>query len=430
MSGNDILILIILVFCILLSAFFSSAETAFISLNKYHLEHMIASDVKGAKKVAQLLNRPERFLSTVLFGSNLANTAATALATVLAISFWGTGSGTIIATISMTVIILIFGDTTPKSIAARHSERLTLSFTRPIEIVYWIFSPFVLLLSWISLLFTRLVRGTPLPSSFISDEEIRTLISVGQKEGTVEDSEARLLDGVFNFGDRPVSEIMVPRLEVISIEQGSKISDFLELFSKHPFSRFPVFQENMDKMVGILSLKDVLMGIAQNSLNKDSLIDEIIRPAYFTPETKRISELFEEMQKNNYHIAVVIDEFGGTAGIATLSRMMEEIVGPIGDELAAVEKDYATINESTFQVDGGMRIETANEELGLELPGGKYETVAGFVLSRLGHIPKPGEGLRFKNLKLLVTRMRGRKIDEILLTIEATNKEDNATVTH
>jgi putative hemolysin len=136
------------------------------------------------------------------------------------------------------------------------------------------------------------------------------------------------------------------------------------------------------------------------------------------------------MQKNNYHIAVVIDEFGGTAGIATLSRMMEEIVGPIGDELAAVEKDYATINESTFQVDGGMRIETANEELGLELPVGKYETVAGFVLSRLGHIPKPGEGLRFKNLKLIITKMRERKIDEILLTIEAVSKEDNATVTH
>jgi putative hemolysin len=430
MSGNDIMILIILIFCILLSAFFSSAETAFVSLNKYHLEHMIAMDVKGAKKVAQLLNRPERFLSTVLFGSNLANTAATALATVLAISFWGTSKGTIIATIAMTIIILIFGDTTPKSIAARHSERLTLSFARPIEIVYWIFSPFVFLLSWIASLFTKLVRGTPVPSSFISDEEIRTLISVGQKEGTVADSEARLLDGVFNFGDRPVSEIMVPRLEVISIEQGSHISDFLQLFSKHPFSRFPVYQENMDKIVGILSLKDVLMGIAQNSLNKDSLIDEIIRPAHFTPETKRISELFEEMQKNNYHIAVVVDEFGGTAGIATLSRMMEEIVGPVGDEITAIEKDYATINETTFQVDGGMRIETANEELGLELPGGKYETVAGFVLSRLGHIPKPGEGLRFKNLKLLVTRMRGRKIDEILLTIEATSKEDNAKVTH
>jgi putative hemolysin len=223
---------------------------------------------------------------------------------------------------------------------------------------------------------------------------------------------------------------MVQRLEVISIEQGSRISDFLEIFRKHPFSRFPVYQENMDKIVGILSLKDVLMGLAQNTLNKDSRIDEIIRPAYFTPESKRISELFEEMQKKNYHIAVVVDEFGGIAGIATLSRMIEEIVGPVGDELATTEKDYATINESTFQVDGSMRIETANEELGLDLPKGKYETVAGFVLSRLGHIPKPGEGLRFKNLKLVVTKMRERKIDEILLTIEAISKDDDATVTN
>ena len=191
-------------------------------------------------------------------------------------------------------------------------------------------------LSWIATGLTNMVGGTPMRRSLISDEEIRTMISVGHKEGTVEEAEAKLLHKVFDFGDRPVSEVMIPRPEVVSIEQGSKIADFLALYADSPLSRFPVFQENMDNVVGILSVKDVLMGLARGNINNDSLIDELIRPAYFTPETKRINELFAEMQNKNYRMAVVVDEYGGTAGIVSLSRLVEEIVGPVGDELAAV----------------------------------------------------------------------------------------------
>jgi putative hemolysin len=185
----------------------------------------------------------------------------------------------------------------------------------------------------------------------------------------------------------------------------------------------------MDNVVGILSVKDVLMAQAKGTIDNQSVIDDLIRPAYFTPETKRISELFTEMRDKNYRMAVVIDEFGGTAGIVSLSRLMEEIVGPVGDELAAVEKEYEVINEYTFQIDGGMRIEEANEEMNLGLPSGEYETVAGFVLNLLGHIPKPGEQLRYKDLKLVITKMRGVKIEEILLTKEK-SKEENAASAH
>ena len=415
MSEIETLYLVFLLVCLILSAFFSSSETAFISLQRVRVEHLISTNVKGAKRVARMIERPERLLSTILLGTNFVNTAAVALATALAVSVWGQEQGILIATIGVTVILLIFCETTPKTIATQHAEKMSLTFARPIEIVAWLFTPFVVILSWIASGFTKMVGGTPLPRSLVSDEEIRTMISVGHKEGTVEEAEAKMLHNVFDFGDRPVSEVMVPRPEVVCIEQGSKITDFLATYTESPLSRFPVYQENMDNVVGILSVKDVLMALAKETIDNQSTIDELIRPAYFTPENKRINELFAEMQDKNYRMAVVVDEFGGTAGIVTLSRLMEEIVGPVGDELTAAEKEYEVINEYTFQVDGGMRIEEVNEELGLELPEGDYETIAGFVLHLLGHIPRQGEQLRYKNLKLIVTKMRKHKIEEIVM---------------
>ena len=390
---------------------------------------MVNTKVNGADRVSRMLQRPARLLSTILLGNNFVNTAATALATILAVSVWGQGRGVLIATIGVTIILLIFCETTPKTIAAQHAERLSLVFARPIEVISWLFTPFVVVLSWIASGFSKLAGGAPVPRSLASEEEIRTMISVGHKEGTVETEEAEMLHKVFDFGNRPVREVMVPRPEVICIEQGSKIADFLTLYAESPISRFPVYQENMDNVVGILSVKDVLMALAKGTINNQSVIDELVRPAYFTPETKPISELFTEMRDKNYRMTVVVDEYGGTAGIVSLSRLVEEIVGPVGDELAAAEKEYEAINEYTFQIDGGMRIEEANEEMGLELPEGDYETVAGFALHLLGYIPKQGEQLRYKGLKLVITKMRGVKIEEILLTKEKP-KEGYAASTH
>jgi len=424
----ETLYLVLLFVCLLLSAFFSSSETAFISLQRIRVEHLVATNVKGAKRVARMIKRPRKLLSTILLGNNFVNTAAAALATVLAVKYWPE-HGVLIATTGVTIVLLIFGETTPKTIATQHAERLSLVFARPIEVISWLFTPFVVVLSWIASGFSKLAGGAPVPRSLASEEEIRTMISVGHKEGTVEKEEAEMLHKVFDFGNRPVREVMVPRPEVICIEQGSKMADFLTLYAESPISRFPVYQENMDNVVGILSVKDVLMALAKGTINNHSAIDELVRPAYFTPETKPISELFIEMRDKNYRMTVVVDEYGGTAGIVSLSRLVEEIVGPVGDELATAEKEYEAINEYTFQIDGGMRIEEANEEMGLELPEGDYETVAGFALHLLGHIPNQGEQLRYKGLKLVITRMRGVKIEEILLTKEKP-KEGYAASTH
>ena len=409
----------LLVICLVLSAFFSGSETAFISLQRFRLEYLVSTGVKNASKVARLIEKPEKFLSVVLFGNTLVNAAAAALATYIAVYYLEEQNGIIVATVGLTVILLIFCEATPKTLAARHAERLSMLLHKPIQLVSWVFTPFVIALSWIASAFTRIVGGTLVPRSIVSDDEIRTMISVGHKEGTVEEAEAKMLHKVFDFGDRPVHEIMVPRLEVFALQEGSTISDFLKLYMESPISRYLVYKENMDNVVGILSVKDVLMARAKGAITDESTIDDLVRPAYFTPETNLINKLFFDMRDNNYRMAVVIDEYGGTAGIVSLSRLVEEIVGQVGDEMAGIEKDYEIINENTFQIDGGMSVSEANEEMELDLPEGEdYETVAGFILSLLGHIPRRNEQLRYHGLKIVITEMKGQKIEKILLTKE------------
>ena len=419
MSGIETLYLVLLIVCLFLSAFFSGSETAFISLQKIRVQHLVDTKVRGAKRVAKMMERPEKFLSTVLLGNNLVNTAAAALATFLAIRLWGEQWGVLIATIVVTIVLLILCETTPKTIATRHAERLSLALVRPIGALSWLLTPFVVVLSWIASRFAKMFGGTAVPRSLASEEEIRTMISVGHKEGTVEEEEAEMLHNVFEFGNRPVLEVMVPRTEVIWVTKDTKIAEFLKLYAENPLSRFPVYEDNIDNVIGILAVKDILMAQAKGQLNNKSTIGDLIRPAYFAPETKRVSELFTEMRDKNYRMTVVVDEFGGTAGVVSLSGLMEEIVGPVGDELAAIEKEYESIDEYTFQIDGGMRVEEANEEMGLSLPEGEdYETVAGFVLNLLGHIPREGERLKYKRLKIVITEMRGMKIEKIRLTKE------------
>ncbi len=296
MSGVETLYLVFLFVCLLLSAFFSSSETAFIALQRIRVEHLVETKVRGAKRVARMIERPEKLLSTILLGNNFVNTAAAALATILAVSVWGQERGVLIAAIGVTIILLVFCETTPKTIATQHAERLSLALARPIEVISWLFTPFVIVLSWIASGFSKLAGGAPVPRSLASEEEIRTMITVGHKEGTVEKEEAEMLHKVFDFGNRPVHEVMVPRPEVICIEQGSKLADFFTLYAEFPLSRFPVYQENMDNVVGILSVKDVLMAQAKGIINNQSVVDELVRPAYFTPETMPISELFTLMR--------------------------------------------------------------------------------------------------------------------------------------
>ena len=410
--------LILFAICLGLSAFFSSAETAFISLPKLRVKHLVSIRKKGAERLERMVGEPSKFLAAILLGNNLVNVAAAALGTMLAIAAVGPAWGALVAIIGVTTLILVFGEVIPKTFASHHAEGVALTYAGPIELVIWVLYPFVWVLSRIGLGFTRMVAEAEENKKIVTEEEIRTAITVGEAEGVWEEEEAEMLHRAFEFADRPVKEVMQPRTEIAWLEQGTSLAEFLDVYREFPFSRFPVYKGTPDSVVGVLSIKDVLMAQANNSLNVDGPIDELVRPVHFVPETKLLGELLAEMRDNNYRMVVVIDEYGGVAGIATLEHLTAEIMGSIGDELAGEEEDFVTIDANTFEVDGGLRIEEANEELGLDLPFGDYETIAGFILSHLGRIPKQGEQLKYKDLKLAIIEMRERKIERILVTKE------------
>ena len=408
------LYVVLLFFCLLLSAFFSSSETAFISLQRIRMKHLEKVKVAGADRVARIMERPEKFLTTILLGNTVTNTLLAVLGTAIAVSLWGEGTAVLITTISVALMLLIFAEITPKTIATRHSERVALLYARPVRLILALLSPLVLVLGWIGSGLAKLIGGTPEPQTLVSEDEIRTMISLGKEEGVVEEAEARMLHEVFEFGHHAVREAMTPRTDIISIEQGTPLGEFLQTYSQTPHSRFPVFQGSTDNVVGILSIKDVLVAQAQGAIDRDSSLEGLVRPIAFVPDSKRIGELFAEMQSRGDQMTMVVDEFGGVDGVVTMEQLLEEIVGQIRDELAPGRMpEFETIDEHTFDIDGNMRAEEANEELGLELPPGEYETMAGFVLSLLGHIPKEGEQVRHENFKLVITRMRGMRIEKL-----------------
>ncbi len=418
MSVNSLFVILFFL-CLGCAAFFCSAETAFIGMQKLRLQHLIQNGHPSAKRVAKIVEQPEKFLATVLLGINFFETAVATLGTIIAVSLIQSENLAVaIATIVITIVTLIFAELIPKSLAVRYGERLALRYVKPLEIISTILYPLVYILNHIGVRFTKLVGEDEIPKPTISEEEFRTAINIGEAEGVVEGDEAEMLHKVFEFTDSPVSKIMVPRTEIAWVEQGTKLDDFLELYAKVRYSRFPVYKDNTDHVVGILHAKDVLLKLTDESDNRDSVIDDLIRPAYFVPESKRLGELLAEMRDIGHHAVIVVDEFGGIAGMVTLGQLTEEIVGDIRDELTGKERDFVVTGDSTFQLDGGFRVEEANEELKLNLPDGEYETVAGFILSHLGRIPKQGEHLKYLDLKFVITEMRGMKIEKVMVTKE------------
>jgi putative hemolysin len=369
--------------------------------------------------VAKIVEQPEKFLATVLLGINFFETAVATLGTIIAVSLIRDANWAVaIATIVITIVTLVFAELVPKSLAVRYGEGLALRYVKPLEIISTLLYPLVYILNHIGIRLTKLVGESEIPKPTISEEEFHTAISIGEAEGVMEGNEAEMLHKVFEFTDSPVSKIMIPRTEIAWVEQGTKLKDFLELYARRRYSRFPVYKDNTDNVVGILHAKDVLLKLTDESDSKDSIIDDLVRPAYFVPESKRLGELLAEMKDGGYHAVIVVDEFGGIAGMVTLGQLTEEIVGDIHDELTGKEKDFIVTGDSTFQLDGGFRIEEANEELGLNLPGGDYETVAGFILSHLGRVPKQGEQFKYQDLKFVITEMRGMKIEKVIVTRE------------
>ena len=418
MEDADSWLILAFIVCLVFSGFFSSAESAFLALPKLRIRYLVENGRRGAEWLDKMAESPEKVLATVLLGNNLVNVAAATLGTIMAVATFGLIRGPIIATVGVTTLILIFGEVIPKTLAVHRAERLSLLYVKPLRVIQWCLYPFVLVLSRIGLGFTRVIAQPDEGKTLVSEGEIRSAINVGQVEGVVEQDEARMLHKVFEFTDRPVGKVMVPRTEIAWVEQGTKIGEILDIYAQTPYSRFPVYKDNTDNVVGVLFVKDILMKLNGGIIDKEAVIDDLIRPAHFVPESKHLGELLTEMRNGGYHVVMVVDEYGGVAGMVTLGELTEEIIGDIGDELIEEKKEFVVTGDNTFQLDGGFRIEEANQELGLDLPEGDYETVAGFILSHLGKIPKQGQQLKYRHLKFVITEMQGVKIERIVVTKE------------
>jgi len=413
---NIALGLAVLAVSILGYAIVNSIEIAVVGANRIRVHHLAEGGSRAARALERLHREQERFFAAIVLLQNILVVLAAAMGTLVGAEV-AEAAGVAAATVLVAIGTALFGELIPKVLAARAKEGFALAVALPAEALTQVLGPLVQALGYIPGVLSRALLGVRLEAGpSVTEAELRMLIGISAEAGSVEEEEAELLDRVFHFGDRRVHEVMVPRTEVVWLPRESRLSDFYAVYAQTPHSRFPVFDESPDNVVGILGIKDVLAALSAGRVTGESGVEALVRPAFFVPETKLIGELFREMQAQGSQMAIAVDEFGGTAGIVTLEQLLEEMVGPMRDELRPAEVEIQAIDEYTTQVDGSLSVEEAREELGIDIPEGPYDTIAGFVLSRLGHIPKEGEQLTVDDQRLTVATMKGPKIELLRLT--------------
>ncbi len=410
---------LIIIVCIIFIALLSSSEVAFISINRIRLRHLIEKGNKNAVIAQKIRDEHDRFFSAVILSGNLFTILATSVGTVLAISFFGKDTGIIVSTIAMTFLTVIFGELAPKTFAVSHAEKIALALAKPIEIYIKMIYPLVLIFNKLSNFIIQLFGGEVKPApQLMTEDEMKAMIKIGEEEGTIEKEEKEMLHNVFAFGDKKVTEAMVPRTELIAILEDAVVSDVLSLVEEEGYSRYPVIKETVDNIIGVLYVKDIIRKMATETVSGDTPIKNFVRDAYYIPESKMVTTLLDDMQKNKFQISIVVDEHGGTAGLITLEDIMEEIVGSLQDEFEAIdaEKEVEILDERTFVVSGSTGIDEINELVGVELNDEEFHTIGGFAFGLFGHLPKVGEQLRYHTLRLLIIEMDGKKIEKLKIT--------------
>ena len=397
------------IFLLALSGFFSGSETALMSVNKVEIRHLAQEGNKQAQIVDRLLGKPDNLLTTILVGNNLVNVAASAIATKVATNVFN-NFGVGISTGVVTLLLLIFGEITPKSLATRKAKQFSMTVARPIEICYYLFFPVVKGLSFLVQVVNK-DGHAPGTKPFISEDKIRRFLAVGVREGVIETDERQMINSIFEFDDITVKEIMVPRIDMICVDVNDSIEKLRDIVIRMGLSRIPVYNGTIDNIVGIVYAKDLLPLLKEDKPN--ITIQKIMRPAYYVPESKKIDNLFSELKKEKIHMAIILDEYGGTAGLVTIEDLLEEIVGDIQDEYDEEESLIKQPGGNRVIVDGRVDIDEINEELGISLPEEDYETISGFVLSMLGYVPDEGEKLEFEDLEITVTKISQRRISKV-----------------
>ena len=414
-STSNSIQIILLVILLVGSGFFSASETALMSLSRIKMRHMEEDGVKGAKLVSSLVEDSNRLLTSILIGNNIVNIAATSIATSLFTATLG-AQGVAMATGVMTVLVLIFGEITPKTISANNPEKASLVVSKPIKFFVIILTPVV----WVFNIITKVIfklfgvddNGV---KPFITEEELKTMVNVSHEEGLLEMEEREIINNVFEFGDMQAKEAMVQRLDIVAIDMEDSYEEIIDLFKTEKLSRMPVYEETIDDIIGILNIKDIIFLSDEEIENFD--IKKYMREAFFTYEFKKITQLLEEMKKDKSQMAIVVDEYGGTAGLITIEDLVEVIVGDIEDEYDEEEDEIQVISPNEFLVDGSTKISDVNEILNIELESEEFDSIGGYIIGYIRHIPEENEIIEMDNIKFNIESVDKNRIKKIRIML-------------
>ncbi|MBS7148946.1 HlyC/CorC family transporter [Intestinibacter bartlettii] len=405
----------LLVVLLLGSGFFSASETSLMSLSKIRIRYMEDEGVKGAKLVGSLIEKSSDLLSSILVGNNIVNIAATSVSTSLFINIFGDG-GVAIATAVMTVLVLVFGEITPKTIAANSPEKVAVVVSKPISIIMKITKPIVWVFNLLTgIIFKIMGIDNDGVKPFITEEELKAMVNVSHEEGVLEMEEREIINNVFQFGDMQAKEAMIQRLDMVAIDIEDSYDEIIELFKSEKLSRLPVYQESIDDIVGILNIKDIIFLSDEEIENFD--IKDYVREAFFTYEFKKITQLLEEMKKEKTQMAIVVDEYGGTAGLLTIEDLVEVIVGDIDDEYDEEEEEIVKINDNEYLVEGSTKISDVNEQLGINLESEEFDSIGGFIIGYLKRIPEENEIIEVEDVKFKVESIDKNRINKIRIFV-------------
>ena len=414
-SGDSVGIRLVLVILLLgLSGFFSSAETALTTVSKMRIRTLAEAGDKKAITLMKVIENPGKMLSMILVGNNIVNLSASSMMTTLTMELFGS-KAVGVATGVLTLLILVFGEITPKTMATLNAERLSLAYA---GIVYWLMrllTPVIFLVNKLSTAVMFLLRVDPNKKpDAITEDELRTIVEVSHEEGVIESEEKKMINNVFDFGDAVARDVMVPRIDMVMVDVNATYKELIELFRKERFTRIPVYENSTDNVIGIINVKDFLL---YDNAQKFSLRDLLRQPLY-TYEYKKTAELMVEMRKTSNNIIIVL-EYGATAGLITLEDMLEEIVGDIRDEYDEDEEDEVKeIAPNEYLVSGSAKLDDLNDRLDLELESEDYDSIGGLVIGLLEHLPEEGEAVDCGNIRLVVEHVEKNRIDKIRLFIQ------------
>ncbi len=422
LSSGDIWLLLLLLTALFLAAMSAAAETALTSVNRIRLRNRAEEGDARAKRILRVLEQPQTFLSTILIISNVSVIIASTVSTILALDLF-TDYGEIISTIVLSLIVLIFCEITPKTAAVQAPETWARALIGPVENVSRALGPVVSLLTFITGGIVRLFGGqTVRHGPFLTEEELRMLVEVGEEEGVLEEEEREMIHNVFELADTSVREVMVPRIDMVTIEADASVDEAIGLIIQGGQSRIPVFDDTIDNIIGVLYAKDLLRVWATGARPKE--VRSLVRPAYFVPESKRLDDLLHELQQQRVHMAIVLDEYGSVAGLVTIEDLVEEIIGDILDEYDKEEKLFERISDNEFIVDAKLSLDELNEELETNLTSEDYDTLGGFIYAQLDKIPTIGDTVHYDGLTLTILGTKGRRITKVKIVRTNTDGGD------